>query len=409
MTQTPITPELIRAALAHIPANLSRDEWARVAMAIKSEYPDGTGFDLFDQWSASDPDRFNPKDARATWRSVKAGGGVGIATLLHLAQQHGFTLPKGAQAPAAPSPEELARRERERIERQRAEQARTQAGHEAAAKQAAAQWAQASEQGESPYLVRKGVQAHGLRFAAGGWLLLPLRDGAGKLWNLQRIAPKKPADGGPEKLFLKGGRKSGLWHLVGPLASDAAPPVLLLAEGYATAATVHQATGHPVACAFDAGNLVHVACALRQRYPAALLVVCGDDDRATEATTGQNPGRSKATAAARAVGGVLVFPADLPEGGSDFNDLAQHHGGAAGLEAVRSIVQTAIDAHTAAQAGAQTARNTKARGQAGRPQQSGASGPPDRPGDKGNNAGDPAPPDWDRFTVNDAGVFYAGV
>jgi putative DNA primase/helicase len=139
MTQTPITPELIRAALAHIPANLQRDEWARVAMAIKSEYPDGTGFDLFDQWSASDPDRYEPKGTRATWRSVKAGGGVGIATLLHLAKQHGFTLPKGTQAPEPPSREELARRERERAQRQQAEQARTDTAHTTATEQAAAQ------------------------------------------------------------------------------------------------------------------------------------------------------------------------------------------------------------------------------------------------------------------------------
>ena len=40
---TTITPELIRAALAHIPASLQRDDWARVGMAIQSEFPDDTG------------------------------------------------------------------------------------------------------------------------------------------------------------------------------------------------------------------------------------------------------------------------------------------------------------------------------------------------------------------------------
>ena len=48
-TRKPPTPELCRAALSHIPASLPRDEWARVAMAIKSEFPNETGFDLFDQ------------------------------------------------------------------------------------------------------------------------------------------------------------------------------------------------------------------------------------------------------------------------------------------------------------------------------------------------------------------------
>lgn len=429
MTQTPITPELIRQALAHIPANLPRDEWARVGMAIKSEYPDGTGFDLFDAWSASDGDRYDRKAVQSTWRSIKAGGGVAVATLLHLAKEHGFTLPKAGQAPAAPSAAELAERERQRAERQRQEQSRIDAGHQAAADQAAAQWEEASETGASPYLVRKGVQPHGVRFAAGGWLLVPLRDGAGRLWNLQRIAPAKPDNGAPEKLFLKGGRKSGLWHLVGELSSgddtDTGPAVLLIAEGLATASTLHEATGYPVAVAFDAGNLQHVARALRQLHPAALLAVCGDDDQDTEKQTGTNPGRVKAEAAARAVHGLALFPKGLPPGGSDFNDLAAHvnaeQGDGAGLEAVRRIVAGVIEAHAAAQAGAQGAKPGKAGGQAGRHQKNGASAPPSVPpgAPPGAPPGGPADPgdkpapepgrEWDRFTVTNAGVFFNGV
>jgi putative DNA primase/helicase len=399
--QTNITPELVRAALAHIPANLQRDEWARVAMAIKSEYTDATGFDLFDQWSASDPDRYNAKDVKATWRSVKAGGGVGIATLLHLAKEHGFTLPKGAQAPEPPSAAEMARRERERTERQQAEQALTDTAHAQAADQAAKQFADASDNGESPYLVRKGVQGHGVRFAASGRLLVPLRDGADKLWNLQTIAPTKPKDGAPEKLFLKGGRKSGLWHLVGSVASEQAPPVVLIAEGYATASTLFEATGHPVATAFDAGNLGHVARALRKLWPAALLVLCGDDDKDTEASTGHNTGREKATAAARAVRGLAIFPEGLPAGGSDFNDVHAHHGGAAGLEAVRGIVQRAIDAHTRGPSEPPDAPQGKPKGKASKTPRGGAGGQQD--------GGDKAAPDWDRFDVTDGGVFYRGV
>jgi putative DNA primase/helicase len=387
-----ITPELIRAALAHIPANLPRDEWARVGMAIKSEYPDGTGFDLFDQWSASDGDRYDKKAVTATWRSIKAGGGVAVATLLHLAKEHGFTQPKGGLAPASPSPLEQAERERQRAQRQEQEASDRQAGHELAAEQAAAQWNDASESGNSPYLARKGVQAHGVRFAAGGWLLAPLRDAAGKLWNLQRIAPNKPANGS-DKLFLKGGRKSGLWHLVGELASDAAPPVVLIAEGLATAATLYEATGHPVAVAFDAGNLQHVVRALRQQYPAALLVVCGDDDQDTEKQTGTNPGRMKAVAAAKAVRGLAVFPHGLAPGGSDFNDLATQlnteHFAGAGLEVVRATVEAAIDAHAAAQ-------QTKAPKAKGRQQQSAATPPSDS--DRGKA--------FDRFYIDDQGVWY---
>ena len=81
--------DTIRRALQCIPANLPRDEWARVAMALKSELPDESGLALFDEWSRG-ADNYKAGAARDTWRSVKAGGGVTIATLMHLAQQHGF-------------------------------------------------------------------------------------------------------------------------------------------------------------------------------------------------------------------------------------------------------------------------------------------------------------------------------
>jgi putative DNA primase/helicase len=371
---------------------------------------------------------------------VKAGGGVQVGTLLHLAKTHGFTLPKTGQPMPTPSREELARRDSERAERNRAEQARTEADQARAAEAAAALWDTGSERGASAYLVRKGVHPHGVRFAPDGWLLVPLRDGAGTLWNVQRIAPAPMANGTPEKQFLKGGRKSGLWHLLGTVASAAtdaptdapadpatdtaadrpARPVVLVAEGYATAATLHEATGYPAAVAFDAGNLLHVARALRQLHPLALLVVCGDDDSDTAAKTanGINPGRVKATEAARAVGGVVVFPEGLPPGGSDFNDAATQNGGdrAAGLAAVRATVQRAIDAAMEAPAASPTAppnaKPGKVKGRAAATPSGGAGGvsggPPAGPGVQHTAPGD-GPPDWDRFSVTDAGVFHNGV
>ena len=391
--KTNITSELIRAALQFIPANLSRDEWARVGMAIKSEFADGTGLDLFTEWSAS-ADGYDLKATRSTWQSIKAGGGVGIGTLLHLAKENGFTLPKADQAPSKPDPETTARLARERAASQQAAQALQQAAHADAASEAATLWEQASETGESPYLTRKGVQPHGLRFAADGWVLVPLRDDAGQLCNVQRIAPAKPSGDGPDKLFLKGGRKSGLWHVVGDVGSTngngAGPAVMLVAEGYATAASLHEATGYPVAVAFDAGNLAHVAKALRKLYPAALLVLCGDDDAQTFARTGNNPGRDKATAAARAVRGLAVFPEPLPDGGSDFNDLHQ----AAGLDTVRAIVEAAIKAHQAMQQAAQTDK-------AGKASQSARHAPGGAAGDTGRA--------FDVFAVNDDGVWHEGI
>ena len=95
--KTDITPQLIREALQSISANLSCDQWARVGMAIKSEFSDDTGLELFTNWSAT-ADGYHLGATRSTWHSIKAGGGVGIDTLLNLAKEQGFNLPKVNQA-----------------------------------------------------------------------------------------------------------------------------------------------------------------------------------------------------------------------------------------------------------------------------------------------------------------------
>jgi len=325
---------------------------------------------------------------------------------LHEAKARGFDLAawhraNTTQAPAlSPAQQRAAdaERSRQRAANQAAELARKNAAQEAAAIEAAAQWQAASETGSSPYLTRKAVQPYGLRFAPDGWLLVPLRDAAGKLWNLQRIAPAPPTppEAGPGKLFLKGGRVTGLFHMLHGAAApaDTGPPVVLLAEGYATAASLHQATGYPVATAFHAGNLGAVARALRELHPAALIVLCGDDDRATQERTGTNPGATKATAAARAVQGLAVFPEGLPAGASDFNDMHQ----AAGLDAVRATVAAAIEAHQAT--AATTAEPAPV-----------AKGSRKRPGSRHDQHTHQAP-DTDRayepFYLSETGVWFCG-
>lgn len=441
------THETTRQALAHIPANLPRDEWARVGMAIKSEFPDDGGYDLFAQWSETAPG-FKASDCRTAWRSFKAGGSVTMGTLLHLAKQHGYTPPKDGQAAAKPSPEVLAKRQHEQAEATAREAEAQSLRHEAAAVAALTAWEAGSDQGESAYLVRKGVKGYGLRYtAADGALMVPLFDAVGKLWNLQNVKP----DG--QKRFLPGGRKSGLWFMVGldkpaPAAvagagaldgdqagehggdQAAAVRVILVAEGYATAASLHEATGYPCAVAFDAGNLDKVARALRQHYPAALLVLCGDDDQATYTKTGSNPGRIKATAAAVAVQGVAIFPADLAPDQSDFNDMAAR----LGAEAVRDHVLSAIADHELAALAAQddapddaqdapdkatrpanapgkgkaAPRKKKPSSGAGAGAAGGDGGNDDHGGGGAHTGGKPAN-EWDRFSVTDDGVFYAGV
>ena len=123
-------------------------------------------------------------------------------------------------------------------------------------------------------------------------------------------------DRGGGKRFLTDGQVKGCYHSIGKPAGR-----LVIAEGYATAATVHEDTGHAVAVAFNSGNLLHVAQALRAKYPEAVLVLAADDDWQTPG----NPGRTAATEAARAVSGLLAVPdfTGLQRGpkDTDFNDL----------------------------------------------------------------------------------------
>jgi putative DNA primase/helicase len=294
MNHTPTTPELIRAALGHLSPNVPRTEWARVGMAIKSEYPGDDGLALFDEWSMRG-DSYDAKAVRSTWKSIKPSGGVTIATLIHEAQANGFKLPEQSSDAPKPSPEQMAALAAERKAAAKREQERTEAAHLATALQAIKRWKAAHvapPDGAATYPARKGVQAFALRFEADGTALVPLRDGhtaTSKLWNLQTLAPHKPSEGS-DKLFLRG-RVAGLWHTLGTISEEKAliagiesaqAAIFLIAEGYATAASVHEATGLPVACAFNAGNLLAVAKALRALHPSARLVIAGDDDHETQ-------------------------------------------------------------------------------------------------------------------------------
>jgi putative DNA primase/helicase len=178
--------------------------------------------------------------------------------------------------------------------------------------------------GDHPYLTLKGVAAHKIRvfrdalticrMDCAGALVIPMRDASGELCHLQMIAPNG------EKRYLPGPKPAGLYFSIGT-PSD----VVCIAEGFATAASIHQATGHSVAAAFDSGGLRHVAKALREKLPAAKIVLCADDDYETKG----NPGIAKATSAARLIGAYVAVPdfgANRPANLTDFNDLDHLHG-----------------------------------------------------------------------------------
>jgi putative DNA primase/helicase len=155
-----------------------------------------------------------------------------------------------------------------------------------------------------------------------GDVLVPGYDVDGKVWTVQYIKE----DG--TKRFARESRKHGCFHVIGAanaaegLQKLANSPVIAIAEGYATAATVAKYGHVPAIAAFDAGNLLAVATALHERWPDKGIMIAGDDDHKLE----NNPGRVKAIEAAAAVGGLAIFPnltAEQREKGmTDFNDLA---------------------------------------------------------------------------------------
>ena len=216
---------------------------------------------------------------------------------------------------------------RQRIKAMRAQRDAEQAQRQqSASATAAAMWQQGDPATAHPYLTTKAIQPHGIK-SFGDKLLIPMRDTAGTLHSLQTIAP----DG--SKLFHPGGRVKGCYFGIGKPADK-----LIVCEGFATGASLHEATGDAVAVAFNAGNLEAVALALRDKYPALKIVIAADDDHLTDG----NPGMTKAMAAAQAVGGDLIKPefgADRPDKATDFNDLHQ----IAGLGAVRDCIEEAAN------------------------------------------------------------------
>ena len=195
-----------------------------------------------------------------------------------------------------------------------------------ASQTATARWNAAAPATGHPYLTRKGIQPHGTR-TEGEVLLIPMRDTTSALHSLEVISPYG------KKWRHAGGRVTGCYHGIGePVANT-----LIVCEGFATGGTIHEATGHAVAIAFNSGNLGPVAGALRIKYPHLKIILASDDDWQTEG----NPGLSQARKAASAVGGWLAvptFPANRPDKSTDFNDLAA----LAGPEAVRSGIDAAL-------------------------------------------------------------------
>jgi phage/plasmid primase-like uncharacterized protein len=243
--------------------------------------------------------------------------------------------------------------ERRRLEEVKAEREKAAEAERVKALAAAkARWESAAlAGGDHPYLRKKNIAPNGIREAYGRLLVPVYLDD--ELVSVQAI----DANGG--KMFAKGTRVEGGSYVIGEIGDK-----FVIGEGFATCATLREATGLPVVVAFNAGNLLPVAKRMREKYPLATIVVAADDDRKTQMERGFNPGLLAAKKAAEAVRASVAVPqfdrANDGDAPSDWNDLAALRGNEAVKEAFQAAREVGGDARHYTADGAQSSSGEQA-------------------------------------------------
>ena len=343
----------IREALQFIDPS-DRETWLRMGMAIKSELADA-GFDLWDEWSQP-ADSYDTRDARDVWKSIRAGGKVTIGTLFYEAKANGW---RDDGMHLKPTPEELA--ERRRIAAERAAQEEAEIARERAdtVKKAAAILKAATEaKADHPYLSRKRVSPVAtLREidagAAAAILGYPPKSGGDLLAGRLLVVPVKQGDGlstlelidGDKRKAALAGRGSkvgGYWATERLPDGDGAGLTLLIGEGVATGLSASEATGHPAIATLSSGNLPAVAKAMRERYPAAALVILAD---LVKATGEPDPHAIEAAKVGAGRTAIPDFGGDRDPDMTDMNDLFILGGAEAVAQAIANASAPARGEH----------------------------------------------------------------
>ncbi|HBN4745631.1 TPA: DUF927 domain-containing protein [Escherichia coli] len=248
--------------------------------------------------------RFDNKDNRGTYFCSHCGAGTGLDLVMKVNQcgaREAANLV--AEAMALPLPEPKPARERTQTD---------------IAGKVAAMTAKALP-GQSAYLTSKGLTCP-FPLLPDGSLVLVLKNAAGATTGAQVIKP----DG--SKRLVAGTVKKGACYVVNSIES---PETVIIAEGLATALSVHQM--HPEALAVvavDAGNLLSVAQLMRQKHPNARIIIAADNDQSAESDRRGgvkiNTGKECAEKAAKAVAGwASLPPVDYK---ADWNDYHQQYG-----------------------------------------------------------------------------------
>lgn len=278
----------IRSALDYVDSH-DRDLWLKMGAALKDELGE-EGFPIWDQWSSS-AENYNTRSTNATWKSLNAGH-IRINTLFYAAIQNGY---QPTQPTVAPSAEELAKRQAD-AEQKRLQAAETQKQAQEVTKQKAQYiWKDKTTVAtlSHPYLVAKGITdpncIWGLKqnnYKDNQNLVIPM-------YQNKEIVSLQFINQNGQKHYLGNGQKMGSYSLIGD--TKKLPEGFYMAEGFATAASIYEATGKPVLVTFDAGNLVHVAENLKPHYPDTQITIAADNDP-------DNKGMKKATEAANTLG-----------------------------------------------------------------------------------------------------------
>lgn len=207
---------------------------------------------------------------------------------------------------------------------------------ELASKKAEQIWLQTTENVQGfPYLIKKKIEnLYGARFTYNHnlkeyLLVIPLKNIKGELTSLQYI------DKDGNKKFLSGGKVKGSFFTIG---SGLPSGPIIVTEGYATAVTLHEATGHHVICAFNASNIFNVCNEIKSKYKN--VIVCADADEFNiNENTGEpfRTGQVVAEKIKKEIGIEYILPKfkDITTKPTDFNDLMILEG----LEEVRKQIE----------------------------------------------------------------------
>jgi len=294
-----------RDALNHLDAACDRETWVRAGMSARSA---GLEFVDFNNWSASAGNYAGENECRTVWKSFDDAGGVTPATLYGMAFSQGWQDTSKSRTKAS----------RPMLPPAKPKQTAPASVKQAANSNAADVWARCITATDAePYIFRKQGTPDGLRVYpasapplvirgqnVAGCLVVPCWDGD-KLQTLQFIPPDKG-----DKLNLTGASFGDGSFVVGEITDW-----VYICEGIGQAWAVNKATGAAAVVCFGAGRMATVAKVLRDKYPAASLVIVPDKGKEEQACK----------TAADVAGQWVAMPSDKPAN-YDCNDLMQEAG-----------------------------------------------------------------------------------